>query len=422
MLDAESAAELVEPDGTDDVSLEESSPDTELQFVEAPPELIAERDGVDITSYRLPPCPHPLRNPFRAFAWLVRAAFGIASLVLLLAVVAAIPVVNFLALGYLLEVEARVARTGRLRDAFLLLDVAPRIGSIALGVWLWILPLRALGSSRGDAYFINPGGPTDQFMSFVSPIVALLVATHICLALARGGSLSCFFRPIKNVRWIIERLRNSDYMAHATAGVQDFMRRLRLKHHFVLGLKGFAGAFIWLLIPTLLFAAADPEAPATVFLSIIGGIMLMFVLSWLPFLQARFAVVGRWRAMFDLHTIRTLFGYAPIAWLSAIAVLYTLSLPLYLPKIYLLPQDAMWTITLVFVVTIYPAKVMTGWALHRAVARRESPWFGWRWLSRWIMVPLLGLYVFLMFFTPYISEHGKSALFENHALQLPVPF
>ncbi len=403
-----------------------SDPETEQQddvlFVEASPELIAERDGVDITSYRLPPFPAPLKHPLKSIAWIIRAGFGIVSLVLLLAVVAAIPIVNFLALGYLLEVEARVARTGRLRDAFLLLDVAPRIGSIVLGVWLWILPLRVLGMNRGDAYFIDPGGSSDQTLSFFAPIIALVVAVHICLSLARGGRLSCFFRPIKNVRWILQRLRYDDYMTHATAGVQDFMRRLRLKHHFLLGLKSFAGAFVWLLIPTILFAASNPERPATVLLSIIGGIMLMVVLSWLPFMQARFAVVGRWRAMFDFRTIRRLYGYAPLAWLSTIAVLYTLSLPLFLPKVYLLPQDAMWTITLIFVVTIYPVKVMTGWALHRAVARREPPWYGWRWLSRWVMVPLLGLYVFLLFFTPYISEHAKGVLFENHALLLPVPF
>ena len=416
---------MLQTDSSADASLtndpKTDQPDDVL-FVEASPELIAERDGVDITSYRLPPFPPPLKHPLKSIAWVIRAAFGIVSLVLLLAVVAAIPIVNFLALGYLLEVEARVARTGRLRDAFLLLDVAPRIGSIVLGVWLWILPLRVLGMNRRDAYFIEPGGSSDQTLSILAPIIALAVAVHICLSLARGGRLSCFFRPIKNVRWIMQRLRYDDYMTHATAGVQDFTRRLRLKHHFLLGLKGFAGAFVWLLIPTLLFSASNPERPATVLLSIIGGIMLMVVLSWLPFMQARFAVVGRWRAMFDFRTIRRLYGYAPLAWLSTIAVLYTLSLPLFLPKVYLLPQDAMWTITLIFVVTIYPAKVMTGWALHRAVARREPPWFGWRWLSRWVMVPLLGLYVFLLFFTPYISEHAKGVLFENHALLLPVPF
>jgi hypothetical protein len=50
-----------------------------IQFEEASPELIAERDGVDIKSYRLPPCPHVLRHPLRAIGWFIRAAFGIAS-------------------------------------------------------------------------------------------------------------------------------------------------------------------------------------------------------------------------------------------------------------------------------------------------------------------------------------------------------
>ena len=90
----------------------------DVSFEEAPAELIAERDGVDVTSYRLPPRPPVLKHPIRAFFWFLRAGFGIVSLVLILAVIAAIPVVNFLALGYLLEVEGRVARTGKLRNAY----------------------------------------------------------------------------------------------------------------------------------------------------------------------------------------------------------------------------------------------------------------------------------------------------------------
>src|SRR5207248_6836350 len=74
-------------------------------------------------------------------AWLVRSLFGIACLILLLAVIAAIPVVNFLALGYLLEVEGRLARSGKLRDAFPLINLAPRLGSIVIGMWAFIFPL-----------------------------------------------------------------------------------------------------------------------------------------------------------------------------------------------------------------------------------------------------------------------------------------
>lgn len=393
----------------------------EIEFAEASPALIAERDGIDVTSYRLPPCPHVLRQPFRFAGWLVRAAFGIVSLTLLLAVIAAIPIVNFLALGYLLEVEGRVARTGRLRDAFLLLDVAPRIGSIVLGTWLWLLPLRLAGVARRDAYFIEPGGPADRFWTVFAPVLAVLIGTHICLALSRGGSLSCFFRPIRNLRWLLRKRRDADYVAHTTAAVQDFIGRLRLKHHFWLGLRGFLGASIWLVIPTAMFAAAGPDKGAQNLLAFLGAVGLVLVLSWLPFLQARFALTGRFRAMFELRTIRRLYREAPIAWLLAIAVVYVLALPLYLPKVFLLPQDAMWLITLVFIVTIYPARVVTGWALHRAITRDRKSWFGWRWLSRTIMLPLLALYVFLLFFTPMIGEHGKGVLFEHHALLLPLP-
>jgi hypothetical protein len=419
----------------------------EIVFDEAPVELIAERDGVDVTSYRLPPRPS-IRNPFRLLIWLVRAAFGIVSLVLMLAVIAAIPIVNFLALGYLLEVEARVARTGRLRDAFLLLDVAPRIGSIALGIWLWVLPLRLLASARDDQRVILESSGN---LEIITPMVAALVATHLCLALARGGSFWAFFHPalvdgfprrwltgrlwlfrlpfrffnpmtfLANVFWLRKQWLSADYMAYATAGVKDFLERLRLKHHFLLGLKGFVGAFVWLVIPSALLIAGRPNGGGQNLLIGIGGVMLMFVLSWVPFLQARFAVTGRWKTMFDLRTIRELYRYAPLAWLFAIAIVYVLSLPLYLPKVFLLPRDAMWVITMIFIVTIYPARVATGWALHRAAFRKEKPWFGFRWLSRSVLVLLIGLYTFLLFFTPLIAEHGRAAIFEHHSVLLPMP-
>jgi hypothetical protein len=82
----------------------------------------------------------------------------------------------------------------------------------------------------------------------------------------------------------------------------------------------------------------------------------------------------------------------------------------------------MWFVTLVFIASIYPAKVVTGWAYHRAARRGKRAHFLWRWTARSLMVPLVGFYVFLLFFTQFIAEHGKGALFEHHAFLLPVPF
>jgi hypothetical protein len=143
-----------------------------------------------------------------------------------------------------------------------------------------------------------------------------------------------------------------------------------------------------------------------------------------PFLQARFAAEERWRAGLELRSTRELFRHAPFAWLTAVIGIYVLSLPLYLTKVVLPPADAMWLLTLVFIASIYPARILTGWAYYRAVRRREQglrSWFVTRLLVKLLMLPLLGAYVFLLFFTQFISEHGKQALFEHHAFLLPWP-
>ena len=402
-----------------------------VDFVDAAAEITDfVDDASEITDFlpqdtvgRIPSIPNPFRHPLQAMGWLIRFSFGIVSLVFLLAVIAAIPIVNFLALGYLLEVEGRMARTGKLRFAFPLLDLAPKIGSIVVGVWLWVFLIRLLASQAAAARLIDPGSASDLAMQWLTLVTSILVIVHICLALARGGSLGCFFRPIKNVRWLLARLREGNYWEHAEHHVTEFIAGLRLNHHFSLGFRGFAGAFAWLLIPTVLYAALqDTSKPGQVVLTLLGGTMLLLVFAWIPFLQARFAAENSLRATFELRAVRELFTRAPIAWLLGVIFIYVLSLPLYLFKIALPPQDAMWGVTLVFIVSIYPAKVLSGWVYHRAAMKQKRAWFGWRWMSRTVMLPLLGLYVFLIFFTQAIGEHGRRVLFEHHSFLLPVPF
>jgi hypothetical protein len=371
---------------------------------------------------RLAELPSPLRHPVAATVWTVRALFGIVSLIVLLAILAAIPLVNFLVLGYLLEAEGRLARTGKLRGAIPLLSIAPRLGAIALCVWLWVLPLRLLANAAADARLIDPAGKAAARLDFWTPTLAILIGVHLCFALARGGSFACFFRPLKNVRWTIRQLRSGGYFERAANEIAAFVSGLQLRHHFLLGVRGFAGAFLWIFVPTVLFAAANKTEGLPIFITVLGGVLLVPVLAWLPFLQARFAAENRFRAMFELRAVRRLFCRAPLAWLLAIVCVYVLSLPLYLLKIFLLPQDAMWFVTLVFIVSIYPARLVTGWAYGRATRKDGPAWFGTRWSARALMLPLLVLFVVLLFFTQFIGQHGKGVLFEHHAFLLPVPF
>jgi len=363
-----------------------------------------------------------VRRIARGIAWLVRTLWGIVSLTVLLAFIAAIPVVNFLALGYLLEVEGRVARSGRLRDAFPLLPLAPRLGSLVLGTWLWIVPLRLLSHLLGDIHLIQPGSRADALGHVLLLTAAGLVTIHLLLAVARGGALSCFFRPIKNVLWLRQRWLQGDYWTTAEREVGAFLAGLRLRHHFLLGLKGFVGALAWLALPTLMFAAANRTEGGPVLITLLGALLLIPVLSWVPFLQAHLAAENRLGAMFELRRVRSLYRHAPFSWLITILVTLLFALPMYLFKAAIPPRDALWLVTLVFVVSIYPVKVLTGWAYHRALRQeRPSHWL-WRWVCWFPTLPLLAFYIFLLHFTQFIGKYGKLTLFEHHSFLVPSPY
>lgn len=393
---------------------------TEESAAKPPPIRLEPRSAAMLGAF-----PVPWRHPIRCVIWLVRAAFGTASLVFLLAVIAAIPGVNFVALGYMMEAQGRVARTGRIRDAMPLFRLAPRVGSIALGIFLWTIPLQILASRVADAAVIDPTGQAARSLGIFKMVSSVLIAVHLCLALARGGTLGTFFRPLKNILWFRKRLKDGTYWEDAHYHVMDFVSELQLGHHFVLGLKGVIAGLAWLAIPTAMLAFYTPPdrvSGGATFVSLLGGLLLVPVFAWLPFLQCQLASEGRLRAAFELRAIRKAFRRSPLTWLFGVLLLYVLAVPLYVTKVRLLPQDAMWLITGVFIVSMYPARILVGWVYHRAVMRPKEAWFGFRWLSRLSMVPLLGVYVFLVYLSQAIGEHGKAGLFENHAFLLPVPF
>jgi len=355
---------------------------------------------------------------------LIRDTFGLISVVVLLAVLAAIPLLNFAALGYLLAAEGRVARGGRLRDGVPLMEIAPRLGSIALGVWLWVLPLRFLTGAVADAQLIAPGGEHSRRLAIAQMVLWAVISIHLCLALARGGSPGCFFRPIKNVRWLWKQLRAGAYWNRAGERVNEFLEPLKFGRHWWLGVRGFFAAFVWLFLPSALLAALRKLEPGPGLLTMAGGVLLTWVFGWIPFLQARFAAEQRLKAGFQLKAVRELWRHAPLAWLLVCVVIYVMSLPLYLFKVALPPDDAIWFVTLVFIASILPTRILTGWAYRRA-ARKQAEGrrshFVVRLLCRSLLLPLIAFYVFVLFFTQFIDEHGKQALFEHHVFLLPWP-
>src|SRR3954464_15187567 len=104
------------------------------------------------------PRPGLLRWIGRGIASACDWVFGAGMLVVALAVLAAVPVVQLLSFGYLLEAGGRVARTGRLRDGGIGLRPAARLGSVALGCLVLWFPLWLLASLAESAQIIDPQG------------------------------------------------------------------------------------------------------------------------------------------------------------------------------------------------------------------------------------------------------------------------
>ena len=87
----------------------------------------------------------------------------------------------------------------------------------------------------------------------------------------------------------------------------------------------------------------------------------------------------------------------------ALATTLILALPLYLLKAELIPREAAWLPSLVFVLSIFPSRLLAGWAIGRAERRPEPRFFLFRWLARLGALPVVAIYVFVVYLTQYVS-------------------
>jgi len=353
-----------------------------------------------------------LRALLSASDWL----FGCATLFLGLSILATLPGFQLLSLGYLLEAAGRVAREGRLSAGFIGVRKAARLGSIVLGTWLLLWPLRFVSQISRSARLIEPGGTADRFWTTALWVLTALFVLHVASACWRGGRLRSFFwpRPWKFLRALVA----PGAYARARATVWDFVSGLRLPYYFSLGLRGFLGGLVWLIVPITLLAASS-RAPL---IGLLGGMMLAVVVLYLPFAQTRFAVENRLAAMCEISALRAHFRRAPIAFLVALVGTLLFAVPLYLLKIEIIPREAAWLPSMVFVAFIFPARLLTGWAYGRGERRAEPRHWLVRHGARLAMLPAAVIYTAIVYFTQFTSWHGIASLYEQHAFLVPVPF
>jgi hypothetical protein len=362
-----------------------------------------------------------LRRGWLALMVLADRLFGALSTTVLLAVIATTPVLQFFALGYLLTAAARLAKTGKLREGFVGVQEASRLGQILLGGWLVTIPYRWATGFWVDAMLIAPGSKQVQRMANLRTASAAFAIWVIVAALSQGGALVHFLRPLRATLRLATQMRELGgyrFAERAARAARDFLLGFAPLEVFSLGLRGYLGAGLLLAVPTTVIAIGRGKGP----LVVVGGVMLVALLLYLPFLQIHFAVHNELKRVVDVRAVRFLFKRAPLAFFLALLSTLLLALPLYLLKIELVPREALWLPAMVFVLTVFPTKIITAWAYQRAVRRDEPRHVVWQWLARLLMVPVATIYAVAVFLTQYTGWHGVLGLYEHHAFLLPVPF
>lgn len=353
----------------------------------------------------------------RSVGHVVEAVFGAVSAVFVLAALATVPILQFVALGYLLNAARRYATGGQLREAFVGVRQASQVGQYVIGVWLLTLVPRLVVSLRQDALLVDPGAAQAKALAVMTVLLSLGVGWVSLVALSRGGQIQHFFRPIRATRRMVADLREAGWLDRTKERVTRFVAPLQPLQTFSLGLRAYLGAMVWLVLPTTLLAVGRKGG-----LAVLGGLLLVIVVLHLPFLQMHFAVHGNLRQMFDVRAVREGYRRAPVAYFVALLSTLLLAIPLYLLKVELVPRDALWLPAAVFVLTIFPTKLLTAWAYHRGGKRREPAHPLVVWGMRPPMVAVAALYAFAVFLSQFTGWHGILGLYEHHAFLLPVPF
>jgi hypothetical protein len=339
--------------------------------------------------------------------------FGLLSA---LSIVAAIPVLQFATLGWLLEAEGRLARGEGWRSLLPGLRKAVPWGAGLLGCGLLAIPLLVLRSYTLDAQILDPASSTAITLARVTLGYGVFAGLYGLLALAAGrGKLWNFVRPFHNMAVLLRALADPEVSLRRE--LVGYVTSLRPAHYLKLGLMGFLVAAAWLGPPTLLLAA-NKRFPG---LALLGALGLILVLRPALVAQARVAQEGRLGAGFELWAIRANIRRAPFSTALALVLTLGLALPLYLLKIELLPRDALWLPAGFFLLALWPGRVAAGWAQSRASQEGVSHWI-LRLVGLGIALPSAGTYVFFVFFNQFFGWRGAGALFAHHAYLLPVAF
>lgn len=361
--------------------------------------------------------------------WRVLVRAG--CLVLLLSVVATIPILQFASLGYMLESASRISRGLPLRSCFPGSETARRIVLVGFFLAISWLPVWLVTDWGYSAELMDPGSVFAMRIRIGARLLAVLWVVWSGWAIFRGGRWYHFLWPAPK-RFVTTVFR-PDAWRQLEDRLWDLVVSLRVAYLMKIGFYASIGALIWLLIPAALIIVAlnggadrqsDSSNPEGVLglIGLVGAISMWWVLQKLPFLQIHMVNEGKLRAILDRTAIRNAFRRAPWAFCVAMVVLVFLSIPLYPLRIESIPSQLRWALALFFVLLMFPAKLLAGWALRRSSNRTKPVHWFWRWIAWTPMVASIAIYVGVLYLAKFALWEGAVSILLQHAFLPPVPF
>jgi hypothetical protein len=255
----------------------------------------------------------------------------------------------------------------------------------------------------------------------------------VAWAIARGGKWHQFLwpQPIRFVRTIL----SLGFWRDLEDRWWNFLTGLHLWRLIKLGFKASFGALLWLGLPAtaILVAlngssdAAPAQQGALGVLGLLGALSMGWVLQYLPCLQILLArepspSEQKFALMWRRGAVRQVFRHVPWTFTLTHILFFALALPLYPLRIEEIPQQLWFALSIVFVLAMFPAKLLIAWGVRRSNrVSRETHWF-LRWLA-WIpMMAAIAIYVGFLYLGKFTLWQGGISVLLQHAFLPPVPF
>ncbi len=353
-------------------------------------------------------------------AGLLGGLWNLMSLTVLLAIVAAIPIVQLVSLGYLLRAAANLSAGQPWRTALPGAVLAGRILTFALFAALMWLPVWLVTDLSYSVQLLRPGTAQATVWRALAFAVAFGWLAHVTWAAMRGGRWwhLLWSRPI---RFVCEIWRPRTW-SRAADDLWSLFERSRCVELWWLGLRAALGAFVWLAIPVslMIIGLRAEHIEIHALLGLIGAISLTWVMLYLPFLQILMAERNRYAEVFNVREVRRRFRHAPLAMGLSLIALFALSIPLYLLRIEATPEQLTWLPSLFFVALMFPSKLLLGAAMGYGARRPKPRNFVLRWSARLLCVAASLTYVGALYIAQFVAWQGVYVMYFQHAVLVPV--